>query len=269
MTDTLPPSEIAPQLSLARAVLERHLAGTLQALHLFGSAVDGGLKPGSDIDLLVTVTMPPSEPVRRALMTELLSVSAMPVASESLRPLEVTVLAREHVVPWRHPARRELQFGEWLREDLLAGRFEPPMFDHDLAILLTKARRHSIGLLGPDASTLFDPVPAHDFAKALADTVAQWNEPSDWLGDERNIVLALARVWFSVETGGIASKDVAAAWAIEQLPPEHRPVLATARAAYLGVAQDDLAARADEVTAFVRHTRATIEHMQRMLPSGR
>jgi len=267
MTDTLPPAEIAPQLSLARSVLERHLAGTLQALHLFGSAVDGGLKPASDIDLLVTVATPLAESVRRALMTELLTVSAMPAAGTPLRPLEVTVVAREHVLPWRHPARRELQFGEWLRDDLLAGRFEPAMPDHDLAILLTKARRHSISLLGPDASALFEPVPAHDFAKALADTVAQWNEASDWLGDERNVVLALARIWFSVSTGGIAPKDTAAAWALERLPDEHRPVLATARAAYLGGVKDDLADRAAPVAAFVRHVRATLESEMRTLSS--
>ncbi len=34
----------------------RHLEPTLLAVHLYGSAVDGGLKPYSDIDLLVTVS---------------------------------------------------------------------------------------------------------------------------------------------------------------------------------------------------------------------
>ena len=38
-------------------VIERHLEPTLLAVHLYGSAVDGGLKPYSDIDLLVTVTV--------------------------------------------------------------------------------------------------------------------------------------------------------------------------------------------------------------------
>lgn len=34
-----------------------------------------------------------------------------------------------------------LQFGEWLRDDLRRGVFEPPVFDPDLAILLTQARQ--------------------------------------------------------------------------------------------------------------------------------
>ena len=49
-------------------------------------------------------------------------------------PLELTVVARSEVVPWRYPARRELQFGEWLRHDILSGTFEPAVLDHDLAI---------------------------------------------------------------------------------------------------------------------------------------
>ena len=46
------------QLQQALALLQRHLGGNLLAVHLFGSAVVGGLKPGSDLDLLVTVAAP-------------------------------------------------------------------------------------------------------------------------------------------------------------------------------------------------------------------
>src|SRR5690606_18866899 len=45
------PAEISVQLSAAEDVLRRHLGRSLIALHLFGSAVDGGLRPFSDIDL--------------------------------------------------------------------------------------------------------------------------------------------------------------------------------------------------------------------------
>ena len=255
------PTEIAGQLAATRAVLERHLGDTLEAIHLFGSALDGGLQIFSDVDLMVTVSAPLAEPVRRALMVDLLSVSAPPGTEGPLRALEVTVLARGDVVPWRHPARREMQFGEWLRDDLLAGTTEPAMEDHDLAILLSKLRQHSAALMGPPAAELFEPVPAADFAQALLDTVAQWNEAPDWVGDERNVVLALARIWFSAVAGGIASKDAAATWALDRLPERHRPVLAKARSAYLGDARDDLAEHAQGVAAFVRHVRAEIERV--------
>ncbi|WP_459618704.1 aminoglycoside adenylyltransferase family protein [Bordetella sp. 2513F-2] len=255
------PAEIAFQLSRTRVVLERHLGGALRALYLFGSAVDGGLKPGSDVDLLALVGAAPAEPARQALMRDLLAVSAPPGTDPACRALEVTVLAHDAVVPWRYPARRELQFGEWLRHDLQAGRFEPPMTDHDLAILLAKVRQHSIALLGPPAPTLLDPVPHADFVRALADTVAQWNGPEDWEGDERNVVLALARVWYSVATGQIAAKDEAAAWALDRLPPAHGPVLAAARDAYLGRGPDELARRAGQVRDYVHHTKRVIERL--------
>lgn len=254
-------TRVSAQLSKARAVLERHLGESIIAIHLFGSAVDGGLKPFSDIDLLVTVTDPPSEATRRALMTELLSVSAPPATNEELRALEVTVLTKSEVVPWRYPAKREMQFGEWLRENLKAGIYEPPMLDHDLAILLTKARQHSIALLGPSASELFDPVPRAHLIQALRDTVAQWNEPEDWAGDERNIVLALARIWYTAATGQIASKEAAGDWLLERVQSANEPVLSKALAAYRGEQQDDLASHAIEVAAFVRYARTEIEQL--------
>lgn len=59
--------EIAEQVTVACAAIERHLGATRQAMHLFGSALDGGLKPRSDIDLLMTVAASPGEAVRRSL----------------------------------------------------------------------------------------------------------------------------------------------------------------------------------------------------------
>ena len=58
--------------------IECHLEPTLLAVHLYGSAVDGGLKPYSDIDLLVTVTVRLDETTRRALINDLLETSASP-----------------------------------------------------------------------------------------------------------------------------------------------------------------------------------------------
>ncbi|MBJ4929060.1 nucleotidyltransferase domain-containing protein, partial [Salmonella enterica subsp. enterica serovar Corvallis] len=136
------PAEISVQLSQALNVIEHHLGSTLLAVHLYGSAVDGGLKPHSDIDLLVTVTVRLDETTRRALINDLLETSASPGESEILRAVEVTIVVHDDIIPWRYPAKRELQFGEWQRNDILAGIFEPATIDIDLAILLTKAREH-------------------------------------------------------------------------------------------------------------------------------
>ncbi|CAB3651616.1 Streptomycin 3''-adenylyltransferase [Achromobacter animicus] len=255
-----PPTAIATQIDDARRLIERQLGTRLVAIHLFGSAVDGGLQAHSDIDLLVTVTEPPGAATLRTLAMQLLTVSAPPGQSPSLRALEVTVMTLRDAVPWRHPARRELQFGEWLRQDLLAGIVEPPMLDHDLAIVLTKVLGHSIPVVGPPANQIFDAVPRQDLTRALLDTVAQWNQPEDWAGDERNIILALARIWYTAVSGEIASKSDAATWLLERIEPVYRPVLSHALAIYLGQAQDDLAHRhAVETEAFIIYARGAIE----------
>lgn len=254
---------IADQISDTLSVLKHHLGESIWAIHLFGSAVDGGLKPLSDIDLLVTVTAPLAVDIRAALMSELLSVSAFPGTDPIRRALEVTVLAREDVVPWRYPARRQMQFGEWLRDDINAGIFEPALMDHDLAILLTKVRRHSLALFGPAATEVFDEVPVADIQRSLLDTLALWNTESDWEGDERNIVLALARIWYTATTGDIASKDIAANWAVERLPIEYKQIVIAARDGYLGRTTVDLADFPAERKALLAYIRSSVIGMLR------
>ncbi|AOX26626.1 ANT(3'')-Ia family aminoglycoside nucleotidyltransferase AadA7 [Pseudomonas aeruginosa] len=246
------PAEISVQLSQALNVIGRHLESTLLAVHLYGSALDGGLKPYSDIDLLVAVAAPLNDAVRQALLVDLLEVSASPGQNKALRALEVTIVVHSDIVPWRYPARRELQFGEWQRKDILAGIFEPATTDSDLAILLTKAKQHSIVLAGSAAKDLFSSVPESDLFKALADTLKLWNSPPDWAGDERNVVLTLSRIWYTAATGKIAPKDVAATWAMARLPAQHQPILLNAKRAYLGQEEDYLPARADQVAALIK-----------------
>ena len=255
------PSEIREQVSRACEMIAWHLPSSLRAIHLYGSALDGGLKPFSDIDLLVTVASSPAECVRKAFLRDLLSISLAPDEDPLRRALEVTMVVLADVVPWRYPPRRELQFGEWLRNDILAGLFAPAVHDRDLAILLTKARHSSLAIVGPTADALFEPVPDRDFYTALNDALALWKTPADWAGDERNIVLTVARIWYSAETRLIAPKDVAADWVAKRLPAALRPLVLDARLAYLGHRTDDLAARTGEMEAFIRFARAAISDL--------
>lgn len=255
--------EIEEQVSKACNIIESHLASTLMAIHLYGSATDGGLKPYSDIDLLVTVSTRPEEDVRRALMLDLLSVSVSPGQDKTIRALEVTVIVYNEVMPWRYPARRELQFGEWLRKDILAGTIEPAMLDTDLTILLMQARQHSLALLGPNAKEFFEKVPEHDFYKVLSETLNLWNKCDDWTGDERNIVLTLARIWYSAATGKIAPKDIAADWLLERLPTIYQPILYETRQAYLGLSEDNLDVYKNQTEAFILYSKSVIADLLR------
>ncbi|HCR2005938.1 TPA: DUF4111 domain-containing protein [Enterobacter cloacae subsp. dissolvens] len=246
------------QIQTACALIESILGRELMAIHLYGSAMDGGLKPLSDIDLLVTVRSPLRDEQRHTLMQKLLAISAWPRTSEIYRALEVTVVVWSQIVPWQFPPMRELQFGEWLRDEIANGEYEPAQPDPDLAILLTKARQNSLPLRGEAASTLFEAVPERDLQHTFRQTLALWNRADDLLGDERHILLTLARIGYSVETGQIASKDEAAAWLLPQLPEAHAKLLAEARAEYLGLVTVDWAEKMPQIEAFVRDVKKTI-----------
>jgi Domain of unknown function (DUF4111) len=108
--------------------------------------------------------------------------------------------------------------------------------DPDLASLITQVLAADVALLGPPPAEVFDPVPFSDVLDAIVADVDQWVGNID--GDTRNGILALARVWSALVTGATYPKDVAAAWALDRLPYEHKPVLARARSIYLEGTED-------------------------------
>jgi streptomycin 3"-adenylyltransferase len=231
----------------------------MRGAYLYGSAVAGGLRPKSDVDLLVASDTPLRGADRARLFEELLVISA-PVGSADGRPLEVTIVVVGDVVPWRHPAMRELQFGEWLRDDIRAGRIPPPVSDPDLAILLTKVRQHSVLLFGAPAAEVFDPIPAADVTRAM---LALFPDVVRGVrGEERNALLTTARMWVTLTTGEILPKDVAAGRMLAVLPAEHREVLARARDIYLRDDADDWSGREREVDAFMQHAARLIGAME-------
>jgi Aminoglycoside adenylyltransferase, C-terminal domain len=52
--------------------------------------------------------------------------------------------------------------------------------------------------------------------------------------DTTNGLLTLARIWFTLATGEMAPKDMAADWAIARLAGDDRTILERARGMYLG-----------------------------------
>nr|ELR5039736.1 DUF4111 domain-containing protein [Providencia stuartii]ELR5080438.1 DUF4111 domain-containing protein [Providencia stuartii] len=227
-------NDIREQVKAACEIIQQNIGKQLNSIHLYGSALLGGLKPLSDIDLLVTVNAPLSEQQRKNLMTQFLNISAWPGAEPQYRALEVTILLNDTIKHWHYPPKRELQFGEWLRDDINAGIYEAPQIDPDIAILITKIWRHNIVLFGDEATINFPAIPREDLAQAFISTLDQWNAPADWENDECNIILALARIMYTLTTGEIESKSVAADWLIERISePLHQQLIMAAKQTYL------------------------------------
>jgi aminoglycoside 9-adenylyltransferase len=239
----MPPAVPVPVAERVTRHLAAGLGPDLLAVYLHGSAVGGGLRHDSDVDLLAVVARTLASGTRRDLVRFLMGVSGRRATEGPARPVELTVVVRDDVVPWRYPPRHDLQYGEWLRDDLVR-ELPRPAPDPDLAVLLFALRSQSLSLLGPPAHELLDAVPPEDLRRAFADGL---DPLLRYLrGDERNVLLTLARMWVTATGGEVVAKDVAARAVAVHLPPADRQTLALAAAAYRGEAAGDWSVRRQE-----------------------
>ncbi|WP_416971427.1 aminoglycoside adenylyltransferase domain-containing protein [Streptomyces sp. 4F14] len=202
--------------------------GDLLGVYLHGSAVLGGLRPHSDIDVLGVVRRSLSERQRRVIVDELLELSGQ----GGYRYVELTVVVQGDVRPWRFPPLCDFLYGDWLRGEFESGVLPEPEASADLAPLLTMVLQGDAPLLGPPPGVLLDPVPHADLLRGITAGVPDLMAGLEH--DTRNVLLTLARVWMTLDTGTVAAKDEAARWAEARLARERRAVLGRARAAYLG-----------------------------------
>lgn len=247
------------QARAAVAAIRRALdANAILAAWLYGSAVAGSLRPDSDLDLFVLTDRGLGPDEKRGLVDGLRPISRRAERPADWRPLEVTVVAAPNVRPWRYPPGFELQYGEWLTDDDLDEQIvSGPTESADLGVLIEMVRTTGRPLIGPPPGEMLPAVPPNDLARAIVDALPELL--SDLDNDTRNVVLTLARMWSTLATGELRSKDAAADWAIARLPQAHRPLLERARDNYRhggwgNWADDAAAARAlaDRMAAEVR-----------------
>ena len=136
-------SQIPDEAKQARSVVEDVLGESVVGIYLFGSAVVGGLKRDSDVDILVAVSDPPDFLQRKVLVAQLMHVSGAPGNAQAIRPVELTVVAVSDVVPWQFPPGAEFVYGEWLREEFEAGSIPGPVRDPDLACCALRPQGHT------------------------------------------------------------------------------------------------------------------------------
>ena len=221
------------------SVVREVLGDNLIAVYLHGSAVLGGLRPTSDLDVLAVARRPTTLDEKRALIARLLPMSGRGDPTGQSRSIGLEVVVQSDVRPWRYPPRLDLQYGDWWRAEFERGDLEPWSSPNpDLALLLTMVLQGNHPLFGPPPAEVLDPVPAADLRRALLAVIPGLLD--NLAGDERNVVLTFARIWTTLGTGRIVSKDGAADWVLPRVPAEHRAVLERAKAMYLeGIATED------------------------------
>jgi streptomycin 3"-adenylyltransferase len=238
-------------------IVQDVVGDNLIAAYLHGSAVLGGLRPRSDLDVLCVVSEPLHPHERAVLVRRIMAVSGSRAALGPARPVELTVVVGRDVRPWRYPPSCDFRYGEWLRDEYEQGKVPSPFVNPDLAPLLAMTLLANRPLLGPPPAALLDPVPRQDLDRALVGAVPRLL--SEVATDTTNVLLTLARIWRTLATGEFTSKDVAADWVLECLPPERGAALARARAVYLGHEQD----RWDDLRPQVRELAAELARLVR------
>ncbi len=254
------------QLDEIASLVREVLGGDAIGAYLHGSTAADRLRPTSDLDVLVVAHRLPATRQRRRLVEGLLGLSGG-WPPNPRRPIELTVVVASDVRPWHYPPRCAFQYGEWLRNDYLAGVVPAPHPEPDLAPVLAMALAGGRALFGPPPSAVLDPVPADDLRRAIVAGIPDLGANLET--DTRNVLLTFARIWFTLATGEVGSKDEAGAWALERLPAGPRSLLERAVAMYLG--REPEAGWADvmpQVHALVDEMQRQVDALERRSGAG-
>ncbi|WP_027998935.1 aminoglycoside nucleotidyltransferase ANT9 [Sinorhizobium arboris] len=247
------PKQIGQALAAAETI-RSILQDALLAVYLHGSAVSGGLRPQSDVDLLAIVDVPISDDERRDLLAALLRISGRhPRPAGAPRCIELMVFRRADIAAPCFPVRAEFIYGEWLRDAYESGELPAPVIEPENTLVLAQARQEAVSLFGPDARELLPSVPPQQIRRAMRDALPSLIDSLH--GDERNVLLTLARMWRTSATGDFITKDAAASWAATRMPREQADTLIYAREAYMGKVNDDWENRRNasaQTAAFLR-----------------
>lgn len=207
------------QLDRVVALVSDVLGPNAVGAYLFGSAVLGGLRPRSDLDVLVVSRRGTTREEKQRLVDCLLAISGRSTPQGMWRRVELTIVVESEVKPWRYPPSFDFQYGQRFRGAFESGNLAPwpTMTDPDLASLITMVLLGNKPVLGPPPAEIFDPVPHDDLLRAIVGDIDALLGNLD--SDTRNVILTLARIWSTLATSAIRSKDTAADWA----PPPRTP----------------------------------------------
>ena len=92
-------------------------------------------------------------------------------------------------------------------------------------------------LCGEAAAQVLDPIPSENIRRIM---VSEIDDLIPELQDDtRNVLLTLVRIWDTLVTNEIKSKQDAATWAIDKLPDKFKPTLEHALAVRVGKEEED------------------------------
>lgn len=207
----------------------------LVGVYLHGSLAMGGFyRPKSDLDLLVVADSPLADDHRLALATDMLRLfDRRPIVGG----VELSVMLRDDVEVFEHPAPYEFHFGEEWADNVRRGGSGPRGTDPDLAAHCTVVQSRGVALVGPPPDVLFAAVPRWAYLDAVLDDL-RWILDGGILESPFYGVLNICRSALVLldEPDVPPSKEEGARWAHQHLPDAHHGVIADALSCYRSMA---------------------------------
>ena len=207
-------------LAGVQRVLEQRFVG----LYVFGSVAESTFDPQrSDIDFLVATDGQLPDEMHPALAAMHARITASDlVLADRLEGSYIPQAALRRYDPdnARHPALR------------MDGSFDVDHHGSDWIIQRHVIREGSMVMAGPDARTLIDPVSPVQLRWAAQATLREWWAPQ--LGDHSRLlsseyqayaVLTMCRALYTIQSGTVTSKPLAARWAQERLDDRWSPLI--------------------------------------------
>ena len=207
------------------------LRDNLVGVYLHGSLVMGCFNPQkSDIDLIIVVDEPLSDPVKRAYMDMAVGLNSCGPA----KGIEMSIVLRKVCKPFVYPTPFELHFSsghlEWYRENPDDYIREMNGTDKDLAAHFTIINSRGKCLYGAPVKDVFSEVPGCDYMDSLwYDIEGAIEEITEY---PMYLTLNLARVLAYKKEKLILSKKEGGDWALKHLPSEYHPLIMDAMREY-------------------------------------
>lgn len=219
-------------LSNYRKLLESNLVG----MYVHGSIAMGCFNPkSSDIDVLVVVTRPISNEVKKQLGRAHLELS-----NTYQRNIEISVITNETLRNFVYPTSYEFHYSDDHKQAYLDGTidFETTKQDYDLAAHFVIVKKYGITLAGELAKTVFPDVPRKFYVDSIVRD-SLWSYDNIMAGSEAGYcrvpqyaVLNFCRVLAFIKGGLVTSKQTGAEWAQKQLPSKFQDLIEVALSDY-------------------------------------
>ncbi|XEC94759.1 aminoglycoside adenylyltransferase domain-containing protein [Paenibacillus tarimensis] len=228
------PEQYRNQLDVLKERLVEHLGRNLAGIYIHGSLALDSFRPNvSDLDVIALLNEDIEVDLRFELVKVLLAISNQPA------PLEISLVTKNAIWPWKYPTPFQLHSSEYWRtryeEQVQKGNksfwSETPT-DSDLACHIRLINRKGICLYGTPIKEAFPDVPERDFRSSILGDVQY---AANALSTQPVYgILTLCRILSYLETGDIFSKAQAGEWALPLLPEQLRTIVVNAVHAYAG-----------------------------------